>query len=160
MIWFIIYEIVMLAIFTGAAWLGHGYLQYLRWARKQKFVQKEGRPNEVMPISPSGRDYISYNPRPHKGRFGLESDGRQPETAMCIDGRWYVLIGDHREAYMKAIRRQGMFSCHRFFRKMEPEWGSTWSSHDASVEKLKRWLEARREQMEESEEGEEWRNER
>lgn len=64
--------------------------------------------------------YISYNASPTIGNTG------HSETAIVKDGRFYILNGDHREAYEKLIDR-GYSACVRYFKEHDDE-VSSWSN--------------------------------
>lgn len=53
--------------------------------------------NEIMRLTDNC--YVSFNPCPLKGFKILESDTGGSETALVIDGNYYVLNGDFREEF-------------------------------------------------------------
>ncbi|SIC58954.1 hypothetical protein [Mycobacteroides abscessus] len=68
--------------------------------------------------------YLSFNP----GNFVasvFDSDGSGSETALCKDGNYFILNGDHRAAYEKVFD-QGFSACFAYFMKHQDQ-VSSWS---------------------------------
>ncbi len=82
--------------------------------------------NQVAEINDS--TYFSYNPHPHKGLSFFESDTKGAETAMVLDGKYYILNGDWRSGYIEAFKSGGMEACCRLFSENEAAHGSSWST--------------------------------
>lgn len=69
--------------------------------------------------------YISYVPNPGIDLGLFQSDEGQPETALCQDGKYYILNGDFRDAYGPLIL-QGFAACKKFYDENASE-HSSWS---------------------------------
>lgn len=71
-----------------------------------------------------GKDfYLSYMDKPSDlanlldtfaAIFGQAPPTGQDETAICTDGKFYILYGDHKEAYLK-LAPQGLQACMNYF---------------------------------------------
>lgn len=72
--------------------------------------------------------YFSFNPCPHAGLKMFESDTGGSETAMILDGKYYILNGDFRKQYVEAFNSGGMEACCALYAKESEEHGSTWTS--------------------------------
>ena len=72
--------------------------------------------------------YFSFNPCPWADIPFFEADGGGTETAMVLDGKFYILNGDRREQYATAFKAGGMEACCRLFIENEDEHGSTWTT--------------------------------
>ena len=76
-----------------------------------------------------GKGYhISYLPK--NGSIGIlipsfASDGNGDETALCVDGNYYILNGDFRKEYEKVINK-GLSACMKVF-EAHPNQISSWS---------------------------------
>lgn len=72
--------------------------------------------------------YISFS----TGMVGipfLGSDTDSGETAICKNGRYYILNGDHRKEYEKIIN-QGLDACIDYFKKNKSTHGSSWTDKE------------------------------
>ena len=82
--------------------------------------------NQVM----DGDDFfVSYNPDT-TAAFGAISlfagDGVGEETALCIDGKYFILNGDFRKEYEDAI--DNVDHCRAIYDKNKAEHDSSWTS--------------------------------
>jgi len=72
---------------------------------------------------------ISYNDFTSNSEFWIPSfasDEGQPETAICVDGKYYILNGDFRKEY-ESLVPQGLDACMKFFEaNIDKE--SSWSN--------------------------------
>ena len=69
--------------------------------------------------------YISYATGAGLGRIGLfTGDNSSDETALVIDGEYYILNGDFRKDYEKLVE-EGAEACLSFFKKRDNV--SSWS---------------------------------
>lgn len=69
--------------------------------------------------------FISYNAAPCVGLSFWSSDEGSPETALVVDGKYYILNGDFRNEYA-AIVDEGRAACLKFFAG-KPDLASSWS---------------------------------
>lgn len=81
-----------------------------------------------------GEFYLSYNPNTSGGPFEAIGDvllgakGKcAAETALVKDGNFYILNGDHREAY-SALIDGGYEECKRYYDQHKVKYQSRWSS--------------------------------
>lgn len=73
--------------------------------------------------------YFSYNPDPCRdGGIFFESDDGGTETAMVLDGKFYILNGDWRLAYASAFDSGGISACVELFARESQGSGSTWTT--------------------------------
>ncbi len=73
--------------------------------------------------------YISYNPD-FSGFSHWVSDDGSDETALCKDGKYFILNGDFRDRYEEIID-QGFEACFDFYTKQNNV--SSWSDRDARM---------------------------
>jgi len=90
--------------------------------------------NEVAEIDDN--TFFSYNEKPGMGTTMFAADKGGDETAMVLDGKYYILNGDFREAYRKAFNAGGVQACCKIYSNMEPEHGSSWSSGSDPIKAL------------------------
>jgi hypothetical protein len=71
--------------------------------------------------------YISYLPATNNvmGISLFAPDGNGDETALCVSGKYYILNGDHREAFNKDSLEEAM----QHFRN-NPSLQSSWSNKE------------------------------
>lgn len=60
--------------------------------------------------------YISYNPGEYGGMPFFDADNSSDETAICKDGRYFILNGDFRREYEKVVDK-GIDACMKIFKK-------------------------------------------
>ena len=89
-----------------------------------KFEQVTGRANQVLRLTESC--FVSYNPNPCQGIRILEGDNSSEETALCIDGEYFILNGDFRGQYETAASVD-VASCVDVYENNK-EFRSSWSS--------------------------------
>ena len=82
--------------------------------------------NELWTINAA--TFISYNAHPCADMGILRSDTGGAETALILDGKFYILNGDFREAYIKAYEQGGVDACIALYAKECEEHGSSWST--------------------------------
>lgn len=73
--------------------------------------------------------YISFLQQGNAGKIlpGIfDSDNGSAETALCVDGCYYILNGDFRKEY-EAVIDKGLVACMQIF-KAHPEAKSSWSN--------------------------------
>ncbi len=72
--------------------------------------------------------HISYNPNPGASVMGeiWGSDDGGPETALCHEGKFFILNGDYRESYEKLVPL-GYEECKRFYDQQAAHAESSWS---------------------------------
>lgn len=85
--------------------------------------------------------YVSYNPAPWSGISLFESDDKQEETALVIEGPnhkfFLILNGDFREEYKEAF--PDLAACLDVYKRHENTARSTWSG-DTPLEELMEYL--------------------
>lgn len=77
--------------------------------------------------------YVSFNENVRANMGGLSmlgglmaSDDDAPETALCRDGKFFILNGDFRKEY-EALVTKGWDACIEFFNAQSAEHGSSWT---------------------------------
>lgn len=79
---------------------------------------------------------VSYNASPGFGFSLFSGDGGSDETALCVDGDFYIMNGDFRREYAEQADAGGIDACLRFFAS-KPELLSSWSSSiDAALARV------------------------
>lgn len=76
--------------------------------------------------------YISYNPDTSNVLMGFGAgEGSGEETALCHDGKYFILNGDYREDYEKLID-QGYEACKKFYdeRNNHSKWSKPYDDDD------------------------------
>lgn len=69
-----------------------------------------------------GKDcFVSYNPAPRM--FGSEG----AETALRLNGKYFILLGDWREQYEAAFNKDGIGAMLRLFEQNFEQHGGDWS---------------------------------
>lgn len=68
--------------------------------------------------------HISYN-RDTSNLGGFMVGDQEQETAICVDGNYYILNGDFRQEY-ESLSEKGLDACITFF-LTHPELKSSWS---------------------------------
>lgn len=80
--------------------------------------------------------YISYNPNVGSSELGeafksfgyvLGLESSKKETALKIEGVWYILNGDFRKDYEKLLSK-GAVAMVKFYKSKKKEFGSFWST--------------------------------
>ena len=99
--------------------------------RKQEFM-----PNEIMDLTENC--HISYSGNPGRGIKSFASDGNSDETALVIDGEYYILNGDFRDAYRLAAEDDLVKVVDVFEENREHE--STWSTGTSSMNSIRERL--------------------
>lgn len=69
---------------------------------------------------------VSFNPNIHALIPGWGSDDGGPETALVLDGKYYILNGDYRKDYRQLIP-QGKEACLAFYKAQPVAKRSSWS---------------------------------
>lgn len=96
--------------------------------------------NEIMDLSDNC--YVSFNSRPGGGITVFESDHGGPETALVIDGEFFILNGDFREDFVAAASRD-IASCVDVFEN-NLDAMSSWTTSSDQVEfmraRMKKYL--------------------
>lgn len=73
--------------------------------------------------------YISFNPAPCQNMGFLKSDEGSSETALYIDGEFYILNGDFRKQYKTAASSgDKVANCIGVYQNYKKKYRSTWSS--------------------------------
>ncbi|MEV0360115.1 hypothetical protein AB0H71_29055 [Nocardia sp. NPDC050697] len=79
--------------------------------------------------------YVSYNSgeiAPFIPAFAADNGGA--ETALCKDGKYFILNGDHREQYENLVD-EGFGACYAYFMRHQDE-RSSWSSDPEGAAEL------------------------
>jgi len=79
--------------------------------------------------------WISYNSDTSNAPAMFMGDELQ-ETALCKDGKFFILNGDWRRQYEK-IADKGFWACYQFYLLHKDEHGSSWSNEDLPVKQVK-----------------------
>jgi len=95
--------------------------------RDTKFKQLPGHTNELLCLTEDS--WVSFNAmiKPPLGLSICASDDHQPETALRVDGKWYVLNGDFR-AEVETAAADSINAIVAVFAKHMPKHESTWST--------------------------------
>jgi hypothetical protein len=90
----------------------------------KEWIQHKGNTNTVL----DGEGfYISYNSNPCSSLGFFGSDNHSAETALCKDGKFFILNGDYRKEYSERIDK-GFDACKEFYDTLKQECRSSWSS--------------------------------
>lgn len=99
-----------------------------------KAFQKNSRPgstNYVLLIDKNYKAFVSYNPDPSMGAPMFAGEGGSDETALVLDNgkgkKYYILNGDFRSHYERALAEKGLQGCIEVFNTF-PNHQSTWST--------------------------------
>lgn len=90
---------------------------------------KHGGSNFIAEINEAA--YFSFHPSACQGwgrLFAPDEGSGGAETAIVLDRKFYILTGDFRKEYAKAYETGGMKACCELFAKMQPEYGSSWTT--------------------------------
>lgn len=104
-----------------------------------KFESNPYGTNEILTVDEDV--YISYNARPGGGFSMFESDNGGSETAIVIDGKFYILNGDYRERYEAAIAQGGMPDVLKIYASEAEDNGSSWTTASDPIKFLERLVE-------------------
>ena len=91
----------------------------------KKHKWKQGNSNQTL----KGKGFMISYLSPKTNLTGIKlfnADDEQAETAIVVDGKYYILNGDFRKEYEAAIEK-GLIACIQIF-KAHPELKSSWSN--------------------------------
>jgi hypothetical protein len=89
-----------------------------------EFTQNPHGSNQLMKVDDSL--YVSFNSRPGGDLSFFGGDSDEPETALVIDGKYFILNGDFREEYRKAA--EGGIEAMMAVFTSNPDKHSTWTT--------------------------------
>ena len=103
--------------------------------------------NQVLSLSE--KVHLSFNSKPWGGKGVLAADDGSSETALCIDGKYFILNGDWRKKYEAILENGGRTDeCLNLYLNMKSEYGSSWSSdYLEDDESIIEWLKKRMENL-------------
>ena len=102
-----------------------------------KFEKSKYGTNETIEVSVSA--YLSFNEKPGGDRSFFAADKGGSETAIVIDGKFYILNGDHRKAYEEALAAGGMDAVTKAYVDLEEEHKSCWTTSSCNSSLMEHW---------------------
>jgi len=97
---------------------------------EQKIINKWILTNRGNYVLNGSNFHISYSDVVRNGICGISffaSDDRSNETALCKNGKYYILNGDFRKDYEKLINK-GFNACYKFYLSKKNKYDSSWST--------------------------------